>query len=140
TPASDVYALGVTYFCMLTGRLPFTARSIAELARKVTTERIPNLREQFPDVTLEMAECLNRLMSRTAEHRPQDGIEAIQLLNAVAGEVRDVESLLREAFGDSKGITWRRCDSRYRVDISFQDGRRQGVFVEPSGHRTEERL
>ena len=140
TTASDVYALGVCYFVMLTGRLPFVGSSLNDLMQRVTEDPLPNLRDEFPDIPLEMAECLGLLLAKSPANRPQSGIEAAQLLHAIWGQVQDIESLLKDAFLDYGGITWIREAGRYQIQLEFPDGRHQLVFVENSDHSTTERL
>lgn len=106
----------------------------------MTTEPPPNVRDLVENVPLEMAECLSLLMAKSASNRPRDGIEAAQLLQAVAGQIRDIESLLTEAFPNRSDVVWRREGKRYRLDLSLPDGRRQVLFVETSDHSTAERL
>ncbi len=140
SPASDVYALGVCYFLMLSGRLPFVANSIEDLMSRVSTEPLPSIRELCPRVSLEMGEALSLLLSKSPQNRPCDGIEAAQLLQAVLGQTRDIESLLNDAFSGDPSIEWTRSDNRYRLKLQLPDGRRQTVFVEPSDHSADERL
>lgn len=140
TPASDVYALGVTYYLMLTGEFPFTAPTIPKLMLVVNTQPAPTARSRVPDLPLEMAECLSAMLDKTPSNRPKDGTVAAQLLNAVLGQVEDVESLLNAAFADGKPVKWTRSGERYRLDISLPQGRHQVVFVEPSTHAAAERL
>jgi serine/threonine-protein kinase len=139
-PSADVYALGVCYFLLLTGQLPFTAGTLSELMRVVTSEPPPSVRDLCPEVPLEMTEALSLLLAKTPANRPRDGIEAAQLLFAVLGQARDLETLLREAFRDTGGVTWIRCGDRYRLELTLPDGRRQVLFVEPSDHVGAERL
>ena len=140
TQASDVYALGVCYYLLLTGRLPFVGSPLNDLAGSVTNDRIPSIRKQVPDVPLEMAECLNILLSKTPANRPRDAMEACQLLQAIIGSVRDIESLLKDAFDFEKNVTWTRDGESYRLLVQLHDGRKQTVFVEPAGERIAERL
>jgi serine/threonine-protein kinase len=137
---ADVYALGVTFFLLLTGRLPFTGSSLAQLMYRVCHDPVPNVRAEFPDVTLEMAECLSLLLAKSPLSRPKDAIEAAQLLQAVCGQVRDIESLLREAFRDQPHVHWTRQQSRYRLELALPDARRQTLYIEPSGHAAAQRL
>lgn len=138
--SSDVYALGVCYYKLLTGKYPFVAGSLPALMNTIARETPPPVRLEFPDVPLEMAECLQMLMAKSPENRPRDAVEAAQLLEAVLGQQRDVESLLIEAFAGNDGVAWTRSGKRYELCFTLADGRRQNVFVEPSGHSGAERL
>lgn len=139
SPASDVYSLGVCYYFLLTGRLPFTASNMNELIRQVTHDPVPSVRPESPTLPLEMAECLNSLLSKAVDNRPRSGVEAVQLLQAVLGEVEDIESLMHQAFAHQPGVKWSRQGERYRVELEFAGGRRQMAFVEPSQHAAADR-
>lgn len=140
SPNTDVYALGVCYFLLLTGRLPFICGNLAELRRVIREEAAPPVRSLRPEIPLEMAECLTVLLSKTPHNRPRDGIEAAQLLRAVLGQVRDLESLLVEAFSEAGTARWTRIGDGYEVLLVLPDGRRQQLFIEPSSHAPAERL
>jgi eukaryotic-like serine/threonine-protein kinase len=114
--------------------------SLNDLMAKVTENPLPSVRDEFPDIPLEMAECLGLLLSKSPANRPHSGIDAAQLLHAIWGQVKDIESLLKEAFLDYEGIRWRREAGRYEIQLEFPDGRGQKVFVETSDHTTTERL
>lgn len=140
TPGSDVYALGVCYFQLLTGRLPFVGGALSELRQSVLNEPVPRVREFCDQITLEMAECVSLLLSKSPANRPADANEAAQLLHAVAGQARDLDSLLREAFRGNGDVVWTRQDHRYKLNITLHDGRRQTVFIEPQDHSTSGKL
>jgi serine/threonine-protein kinase len=140
SPTTDVYSLGVTYFLMLSGRLPFHGETLAVLVGEVLREPLPNIRKIIPEVSLEMAECLSLLLDRNPANRPQDGIKAAQLLQAILGQTRDLDSLLDEAFRDDPAVEWTNEGRRHLVRVKFASGRRQTVIVEASSHAAAERL
>jgi len=140
SPVTDVYALGVTYFLMLSGRLPYHGETLAVLVGEVLREPLPNIRKIIPEVSLEMAECLALLLDKNPANRPQDGIRAAQLLQAILGQTRDLDSLLDEAFRDDPAVEWSHDGRRHLVRVRFPSGRRQAVIVEASSHAAAERL
>ncbi len=140
TPASDVYALGVCYFFLLTGQLPFRAEGLNELIQSIIHHPLPSFRSFNRSIPMEMAECAAMLLAKAPENRPRSGVEAVQLVQAVLGQAEDIESLLQKAFTNHPEIRWRREGHRYRIDLTFSSGRRQTAFVEPSEHAAADRL
>ncbi|WP_231734211.1 serine/threonine-protein kinase [Calycomorphotria hydatis] len=140
SPASDIYALGVTYYLLLTGRLPFVGRSLKELADRVVREKVPCPREIVPEIPLEISECVLHMLEKTPENRPRNAIEAAQNIAAVAGESRDIESLLREAFAEMPHVAWTTFDGGYTLQVPLPEGRGQTVYVEPSPQESAVRL
>ncbi len=137
---SDVYALGVCLFVMLTGRLPFTRCRLAELIESVTNDPLPSLRDSSLEISLEAAECVCLLLSRAPRNRPRDGIEAAQLIQAILGYSRDLEEMMHLALDDEPGITWHRNDQRYTAEVELPNGRRQYVFIESSNPSKGDRV
>jgi serine/threonine-protein kinase len=65
---SDLWALGVIAFELLTGRLPFEADSILELCFKVAQENAPNAKEIRPD----LPDALCAAVAKCLEKEPGD--------------------------------------------------------------------
>ncbi|MEZ5942688.1 MAG: protein kinase [Planctomycetaceae bacterium] len=139
---SDVYSLGVCMFSMLAGHLPFSGVGMNELIRAISHERTPSIRRIVPDVPLEVAEVVGLMLDKTPANRPRDGIEAVQLLQAVLGETNDLETILREALTHEPHIQWNRVGSadRFQADVLLPDGRRQMVYIEVTPHNLSDRL
>jgi serine/threonine-protein kinase len=140
TPASDIYALGVTYYRMLCGTFPFAGNTLAELMNTVTSTPLPNIRQVVPDLSLEVAEVLGLMLDKSIGNRPQTGTQAVQLLQAILGEARDLEVLLREAFRDDSRVEWVSAEDRHLLTVVLPENRRQRVVIESSRHGTAERL
>ncbi len=64
TPASDVYAIGILMFEMLTGRLPFQAESHTALALKHIQEPPPPVTIYNPSVPKQLEQIINKLLAK----------------------------------------------------------------------------
>ena len=62
-PPADLYALGVVTYQFLSGRLPYEAQSLTELALKQMREIPPPLDELNPDVTPQLAVAVDRALA-----------------------------------------------------------------------------
>ncbi len=67
---SDIYALGVIFFEMLTGQVPFDGETAQEIMTHHTTTPPPDLRTTRPD--LDLPEEAETLVQRSLAKRPQD--------------------------------------------------------------------
>ncbi len=138
--SSDVYALGICLFQLLTGKLPWHETSLAKLMQFGRTETIPNVRDLRPEVSGPVAECVSVLTASSLERRPPNAAAASKLLHAVMGSERDIESLLLEAFRNDTSVTWQRRGELYTVTRQLPNGRQQFIFIETSEHATLERI
>jgi serine/threonine-protein kinase len=67
-PASDVYSLGATLYCLLTGKAPFEGRDVGEVLRKVQKGEFPPPRQ----VKREVPPALEAVCLKAMALRPQD--------------------------------------------------------------------
>ena len=86
-PPSDVYSLGATLYCLLTGRAPFTDKVAADALTKVQRGEFPRPRQLRPGVPAPLeAICLKAMSVRPADRYA-----------SAAGLGRDVERWLDDA-------------------------------------------
>ena len=69
TPASDVYAIGVVMFEMLTGQLPFAADSPTAVALKHLQEIPPSVLEYNPGVPRQLDDIVHKLLAKEPSAR-----------------------------------------------------------------------
>ncbi len=99
-PATDVWALGVVLYQALTGALPFTSDSFAELCARICDARPTAPRVLSPETTRSLEAVCLRALSREPADRWADGDAMADALEAalrgerVAGRRRSLRPLL----------------------------------------------
>ncbi len=73
-PRADLYSLGVVTYQLLSGRLPYEASSLSELALKQQRESPAALDQLNPNVPHELAVAVMTALALDPEHRPSDAI------------------------------------------------------------------
>ena len=87
-PRADLYSLGVVAYQLLSGRLPYEATSLSELALKQQREAPAPLDELNPRVPPELADAIALALAIDQEDRPDT---ALLFAEAIAAGARGVE-------------------------------------------------
>lgn len=77
---SDLFSLGVTFFQMLTGELPFIGESLASLMYKIANEKHPDVRMFRPDLPACTSKLINKALHKDIERRFQSGEKMAQAI------------------------------------------------------------
>ena len=83
----DLYAVGVIFFEMVTGQLPFDAPDIPTFFIKHLKEAPPNPRKLNPKVPLELEGLILRLLAKEAKARPVDAHRVTSDLSGIARQI-----------------------------------------------------
>lgn len=92
--ASDLYALGVLLFELLTGCRPHAAPTMGELLRRVAQQPPPGLLELRPGLPPQLAALVARLLAKQPRERPADA-------DALAAELQQLQALCAAGTGDA---------------------------------------
>ena len=97
SPASDVYAVGVSYFYLLTGTFPFTSRHLVRLEQLHAEQPVPDPRTICPDIPAAAVATIHRAMAKRPEDRHPDGEALAADLQSVFTQLRTLRSIVDEA-------------------------------------------
>ena len=100
---SDLYALGVTLFQLLTGRLPFEGASMSALVRAIASEAPPDVRTLRPELPPMLADIVALALQKRPETRYASGREFAADLRVVAASGDAAPPLPRTSGPDTDG-------------------------------------
>lgn len=135
---SDVYAVGVSLYYLLTGQMPFVRTSLSALAADHAEKPVPDVRRLAGNVPGEVVGFLEDCLAKDPAARPRDGAAVYDRLRAIFGRLRDFRGLVAEALAPLD-VEPKFSERRAKVQVATAGGRHQTVYVEdsPAGHCEE---
>lgn len=140
SPRSDLYALGVTFYYLLTARLPFSSEKLRDLIKLHRFAPVPDPRLLAPEVNDELAALLFRLLAKDPAGRPASSETLLDELEVVVGHLRDTESLVRESLEGLDCLVQQGGRDQFRILVPVPGDRLQEVYVEVGEGRKRERM
>jgi serine/threonine protein kinase len=139
SPRSDIYAVGVMFYYLLSGRLPFTSDRITRLIRLHRGAPVPDIREVVPNVDEQLIEIIARCLAKEPSAR-YDSAEVLgEDLDAAIAQLRDTEGLLRESV-EGLDCFIQGARDHFRILFKLPNDRLQEVYLEVGQNRHNERL
>lgn len=92
---SDVYAVGIVAFEMLTGEKPFIGDTPIQIAYMHVNQDIPPPRSKRKEIPQALDDLISRATNRDPDKRPRDAGEFLSSLEAIAGELDPKKNQLK---------------------------------------------
>ncbi|WP_443218510.1 Stk1 family PASTA domain-containing Ser/Thr kinase [Rathayibacter sp. YIM 133350] len=93
---SDIYALGIMMYEMLTGQQPFVGEAPMQIAYQHANDHVPRPSAKVPAVPAELDDLVLWATARDPEERPRDARVMLERLKDVEKLVRDPEAAIAE--------------------------------------------
>jgi eukaryotic-like serine/threonine-protein kinase len=139
SPQSDLYAVGVMLYYLLSARLPFTSDKIGRLIEMHRESPVPDIRQFASDVSDDMAAILERCLAKDPKDRYESAEELGIELDTIIAEMIDTETLVRESV-EGLDCFVQGARDHYRILFKLPNNRLQEVYLEVGHGRHKERL
>lgn len=99
SPQTDVWALGILLYEMLTGKLPFEADTMASLCYQITMAEFPPPQTLNPAVSENVAKIVRRCLEKNPAERYQSANEILEDVRRALNGEKNLSSVSRKASG-----------------------------------------
>ncbi len=139
SPRSDLYAVGVMLYYLLSARLPYTSDRIARLIAMHKSAPVPDVREFAPEVSDDLVAILDRCLAKEPDDRYGSAEGLAEDLAAVIAQMLDTEALVRESV-EGLDCFVQGARDHYRILVKLPNNRLQEVYLEVGHGRQKEHL
>ncbi len=84
---ADIFSLGVTFYQLLTGTLPFKGDNLASLTYSIANQKHTPLKKQRSDLPPSAARIINKSLQKKREHRFQNAAEMAEVLEVAISRI-----------------------------------------------------
>ncbi|CAM3081283.1 Stk1 family PASTA domain-containing Ser/Thr kinase [Filibacter tadaridae] len=102
TKKSDIYSLGIVFYELLTGQLPFSAETAVAIALKHLQEEIPSIKAFIPSIPQSVENVILKATTKDPNYRYQSADEMYDDLLTVLTPERARESRFTVPFDDDR--------------------------------------
>ena len=101
SPQSDIYAMGITFFELLTGRVPFDDESPVYVALKHIKDKMPSIRKINNKIPVQIEKIINKACAKNPDDRYKSADEMKKEIDRLIKnpELMKKVSLFQKIFG-----------------------------------------
>lgn len=136
---SDIYAVGVMYYYLLSARLPFASEQISQLISMHRYDAVPDITLVADSVPEMVVAIIERCLAKQPVDRFGSADELAEALSIAISNIRETESLVRESVEGLHCFIQGGRDN-YRIMFPLPNDRLQEVYVEVSQSEQGQRL
>jgi len=89
---SDIFSLGVVFFQLLTGELPFKGKTLSELFYQITQAKHPSPKEINPKVIRPCVQLIDRALAKDPAERFQNAAEFARYVNLLIQKIEQLRA------------------------------------------------
>jgi serine/threonine protein kinase len=125
---SDIFSLGVVMYELITGRKPFTGRTLGETLQKICRDKPENMAKYNPRLPQELAQITLKCLQQDPAQRYQNAGEVVTDLKNLAGVLsgKEIETIPAAPVQAMTQIVQRNADSKL---LSADDIRQSDILI-----------
>jgi len=101
---SDLYSLGVTFYQLVSGHLPFQGDSVPQLVLKIANEPHLDILAYNPQLPPCLVDIIDKALARHPAERYQTGDEMAQAIKTCAGALQSNLPMTARQLGQSANV------------------------------------
>jgi len=102
TIRSDIYSMGILFYELLTGTLPFKGDNAVEIALKHLKEPLPSIREELPNISQSIENIIIKATAKNPKNRYADAREMHSDLETCLDESREHEEKIKLPYPENE--------------------------------------
>jgi len=144
TIKSDIYSMGIIFYELLSGSLPFRGDNAVEIALKHMREPLPSLREDHPEIPQSIENIIRRATAKNPKNRYETAREMHEdLLTALDDDRMNEEPLQykypeNENEGKKAKVAVPKEEAKEEVEATDDDKKKKKVKAEAKDVKEEE--
>ncbi len=133
TLQSDIYSIGILFYELLTGKLPFKGENAVEIALKHLKEPLPSIREEIPNIPQSVENIIIKATAKNPKNRYADAREMHEDLKTCLDPTRANEEKIKlkyqEISDDTKMIKQIKVEAKKNTENKNVDNKKEEVIV-----------